>query len=262
MAYETVHSVKKALSILELICEKAMENQPVLLREAAAHAGIPPATARALLRTLEECGYVRRTGHGRYEEGVRSLRVLASGAALRHLPELARPLMEEGYREFGESFVLAALHNGRRVELLRIGSPSEASPEMRFQANAECYRMRTCRVILAWYSELQVDFFVEHNGLPGVDDWPECGGTRDGLAAELLRIRRSGGCCDLAGGLTATAVPVLNEAEEVIASLGCYSPVSRTDRARQFGIFNILQGYAAQIRGGLLRNHGFFRAEI
>ena len=105
-----------------------------------------------------------------------------------------------------------------------------------------------CRVILAWYSELQVDFFVEHNGLPGIDDWPECGGSREGLERELGTIRARGGCAERQNRLVAIAVPILTGGGDAIASLGCYAAASRTDKPRAAGIFKMLRDCADSIR--------------
>ena len=109
--------------------------------------------------------------------------------------------------------------------------------------------MRTVRVILAWYKPAQLDFFIRRNGLPNREDWPEANETRSGLLRELQKIREQGGCCDihLKRGLTATAVPILLPGDEVIGSLGCYSPLKSTDYIRQKGIFRLLQELAAGI---------------
>ena len=44
--------------------------------------------------------------------------------------------------------------------------------------------------------------------------------------------------------MTATAVPILLPGDEVIGSLGCYSPLAGTDFIRQKGIFRLLQEFA------------------
>ena len=47
--------------------------------------------------------------------------------------------------------------------------------------------------------------------------------------------------------MTATAVPILLPGEEVIGSLGCYSPIRDTDRIRQRGLFQLLREMAVRI---------------
>ena len=54
MAYQTVKSVKKALSILELLVEQSLDNKYLTLADISQSTGILPVTAHNLLRTLED----------------------------------------------------------------------------------------------------------------------------------------------------------------------------------------------------------------
>lgn len=244
MGYQTVKSVKKALAILELVHASAAQNKYVTLQEVAEKTGILPVTARNLLRTLEECEYVRRSGHGRYECGPRSFELLRAGGMIQRLPALARPILERAVSETGEAFMLVTLANGKRVELLRIGADSG----MRYQANEELYKMRTARVVLAWYPSEQLDYFLQHYRLPTAEEWPEAGETRAGLDRALEAIRLNGGCNDTSGNMAALAVPLFTSSDEILGSLGCYAPLNRTDLVRRAGIFKLLHDYADEIR--------------
>ena len=256
MAYQKVQSVIRALKIMELLREKSLRNEFVSPSEAAEAAGTSRITAYNILNTLAECGYVRHTARGRYEEGSRgSLLVLGTGITPL-LREAARPLMEQAAAVGRESFVLATLHNARRVELLRIGRIKNTRSAT-FEANEKLYSMRTTRVMLAWYKQHQLDYFIRHNGLPQIRDWQETNGTRNGLKTELARIRENGGCNDIHESvkLAVVAVPVFF-GNEIIASLGCYSPVNQTSSERQKGIFWLLQDCAEKINQTLLKMPG------
>lgn len=247
--YQKVKSLERALKIMELLREKSIRNEFVSPKEAAAAASISSVSAYNILNTLEECGYVRHCGRGKYEEGAKgALPILGTG----EMPRLragAQALLEEAASSGRESFLLVTLNNGKRVELLRMGKIKN-SRRAAFEANSEPYAMRTVRVILAWYKPAQLDFFIRRNGLPKKEDWPEANETRSGLNRELQKIRTFGGCCDIheKRGLTATAVPVFSQGEEVIASLGCYSPVKTTDPMRQKGLFRFLEEIAVRLR--------------
>lgn len=250
MAYQKVLSVVKAMKILECLREKTLRNEYLTLSEAAEAAEISHVSAYNLLKTLEECGYIRHSARGKYEEGAKN-GALSAGPNLSHrLCELAHPILERAASGGNESFVLVTLSNARRVELLRIGKIKN-SHHARFEANAQLYAMRTTRAILAWYSPVQLEYFVRRNGLPDEAAWPECKQSRTGLRHELDKIRGNGGCCDIHGQLTATAVPVFDDNGEVIASLGCYSPVVSTDYFRQQGIFKFLHDSALLIQDEL-----------
>ena len=246
--YQKVKSVERAMKILELLREKSIANEFVSPQEAAKAAGISPVSAYNILNTLADCGYVRHTGRGKYEEGAFGSLFLQGRGLIPRLCAEAEPLLKRAAASGKESFLLVTLNNGKRVELLRIGKIKNTRNAV-FEANAEPYAMRTVRVILAWYKPAQLDFFIRRNGLPGKEDWPEANETRSGLLRELQRIREQGGCCDThpKRGMTATAVPILLPGDEVIGSLGCYSPLASTDFIRQKGIFRLLQELASGI---------------
>jgi len=252
--YQKVKSVIRAIKIMELLREKSILNEYVSPQEAARAAGISSVSAYNNLNTLEECGYVRHSGRGKYEEGWKGSQTLLGAGVMPQLRSLAEPLLKEAASSGKESFLLVTLNNGKRVELLRIGKIKNNSRAV-FEANAEPYAMRTVRAILAWYRPAQLDFFIRRNGLPTKEDWPEVRETRSGLLRELRKIRELGGCCDthLKRGMTATAVPVLLPGDEVIGSLGCYSPLANTDFIRQKGLFRLLQEFASGISSSLSR---------
>ena len=252
MGYQTVKSVEKALAILELLRKLSAENKVLTLVEVEKNIGIIPQTARNLLRTLEHCGYVRRCGHGQYEEGGKAHNLFASGGILKKLREVASPIINQTMRDIGESLLLVTVVNGKRAELMRMKAPDDTLRDPVWTANAEFYRMRTTRTVLAWFTMEQLDFFIERNGLPSIEDWPECEHCLEGLKRELKRIRAAGGCNDRQGGLAAIAVPVFSPDDDIIASLGCYSPLSRTDKVRAAGIFKILQDCATSMRNRLM----------
>ncbi len=250
--YQKVKSVARALKIMELLRKKNIVNEFVSPREAADATGISAVSAYNILNTLVECGYARHSGRGKYEEGGREVLPTQGSGILPRLRAAAEPLLTEAAASGKESFLFVTLNNGKRVELLRIGRIKNSRNAV-CEANSEPYAMRTVRAILAWYNPAQLDFFIRRNGLPSKNDWPEASESRSGLLRELKRIHEQGGCCDihLKRGMTATAVPVLLPGDEVIGSLGCYSPLRSTDRIRQRGIFQLLQEMAAKIVAGL-----------
>lgn len=248
MAYQAVKSVKKAIAILELLADRSLGNREMTLREIARETGLLPVTARNLLRTLEECGYVSNPRHGRYTEGTRCRELFFSGSVLRQLRMVAEPAIRRCVHDLGESLLLVSIINGKRHELLRCQAADDPLQNPQWHAARHSYAMRTTRVILAWFTPGQLDFFIAENGLPSLEDWPECGGTREGLDRELMEIRAAGGCLDGQGSWMAIAVPILAGNGEVLASLGCYAQLSRTDKPRAAGIFKMLQDCAVSIR--------------
>ena len=125
MGYQPVKSVMKAVAILELLANRSLENRELSLGEIAAETGLLPVTARNLLRTLEECGYVSRLRHGHYAEGPRCRELFFSGGVLRRLRTVAEPWIRQSVAALGESLLLVAIVNGKRHELLRCQAPDD-----------------------------------------------------------------------------------------------------------------------------------------
>lgn len=251
MAYPTVKSVKKALAIMELIADRSRENQTLTLTEIAQTIGILPVTARNLLRTLEECGYVANPRHGHYTEGEACRRLFLSGGVQRRLREAAEPVVRQTVADLGESVLVVSIANGKRFELLRCQAPDDPLENPQWYANLHSYAMRTTRVILAWFTAEQLDYYIKTNGLPDAEDWPECAGSREKLVEELQIIRRRGGSAEQQKNWVAIAVPILTAGNEVIGSLGCYASIFRTDKPRAAGIFKMLHDCARDIRDRL-----------
>ena len=109
MGYQPVKSVMKAVAILELLANRSLENRELSLGEIAAETGLLPVTARNLLRTLEECGYVSRLRHGHYAEGPRCRELFFSGGVLRRLRTVAEPWIRQSVADLGASLLLVAI---------------------------------------------------------------------------------------------------------------------------------------------------------
>ena len=248
MGHQTVKSVVKAFTILEMLTSRTLENKTLTLSQIAKTTGILPVTARNLLRTLEECGYANRVSHGHYTEGDRCAKLFRAEGVLRRLKEVAQPIITQSVQDLGESLLLVSLIKNKRVELLRCQTVDDQMVAPQWSANEKFYQMRTTRAILAWFTAKQLDAFIEINGLPDEADWPECSNSLKKLKKELGKIRQAGGCSDIHGEYAAMAVPILTLGNEVIASLGCYAKRSRTDIPRATGIFKMLHDCAELIQ--------------
>lgn len=240
MGYSTVKSIEKAMSVLELLTDRALENRPLTLSEITKETAIPQVTARNILRTLEKCGYVTRIRHGQYEEGERCCKLFRSSGIIRHLTVAAAPILQKLSHDLNESVLLATIVNGKRVELIRCRVSHDNLKAPEWHANEEFYSMRTTRVMLAWFSKTQLEYFIERNKLPAYNAWPEVNNSSANLKHELKKIRINGGCRDIYGETLAIAVPVKNKAGDIVASLGCYMLCRRTDRNGIDAIFRQL----------------------
>jgi DNA-binding IclR family transcriptional regulator len=167
---------------------------------------------------------------------------------LRKLREVAEPVIRKTVNDLGESLLLVSIVRNKRVELLRCQAADDPLIDPQWSANENYYQMRTTRTILAWFTDEQLDDFIQTNGMPSIADWPECENSIVRLKHELSKIRSAGGCSDAHGSSAAIAVPILTTGNEIIASLGCYAPLTRTDKPRAAGIFKMLHDFATLIQ--------------
>jgi len=253
MGYETVKSVEKALSILNLLIDCAADARPLTLSDIAKQSGIPPNVSRNILRTMEKCGYAQRLRHGEYQEGSRCYQLLRSTGILRCLCEVAEPVMRQIEEELRESLLLVTVVNNKRLELLRVQTKTDCLYHPEWHASENIYAMRTTRVKLAWLTRFQLERFLQHNQLPDEQSWPEVCGSVANLRHELKKIRLAGGCLDETPACYAIAVPVMTKNGDCVASLGCYAMYERTNRKRAEQIFELLHCKAQEITVGMAK---------
>lgn len=85
------------------------------------------------------------------------------------------------------------------MELIRCRVSHDNLKAPEWHANEEFYSMRTTRVMLAWFSKTQLEYFIERNKLPAYNAWPEVNNSSANLKHELKKIRINGGCRDIYG---------------------------------------------------------------
>lgn len=96
-------AAKRALEIIETV---AASPEAVSLSDIARRVDLPKSSAHALIRTLDEEGYLVRDARGAYSLGPRLLRLLNQLPHRFDLPRVARPIMEELVNAIGETAIL------------------------------------------------------------------------------------------------------------------------------------------------------------
>lgn len=181
--------------------------QPVLsLSEVAQRAGLARPTARRILLTLAELGYVRSTGGG----NSLTPQVLELGMAYVSslgLWDLARPHMKDLVARTHESSSMSQLDGSDIVYMARVAVPKLIALRVDIGTRFPAARTSQGKVLLAWKDQGEVDDIL---ALP----------TRSGLAPEpavedfqqhLAQVREQGYAYadeELAPGIRSVAVPV------------------------------------------------------
>jgi IclR family transcriptional regulator, pca regulon regulatory protein len=208
------------------------EHPAPTLSDIARSAAIPPATARRCLLTLEELGYVTR--HGR--SFLLRPKVLELGAAYldsMDIDHLIKNHLEELAQKTGDSAAMSVLDGNDIVYVARASVRTllrlEAHVGSRFPAHATSMG----RVLLAGLSPERLQHYFATARLEALTDRTVC--DREALRALIEECRRCGYAAvadELAYGVVALAVPVLDQAGRVVAALNSSSHSGRTTRAR------------------------------
>ena len=242
---------------LQVLLALGQQSRGLTLSEVAALARLPAATARRCLHTLEELGYVTRAGRS----FLLRPKVLELGAAYLHamnVEALAQAHLERLARETGDSAALSVLDGVDIVYIARASVRTLVRLEAHVGSRFPAYPTSMGRVLLAglspeglrkYFAEASFRALTEHTLT-----------QRAQLTRRIDDCRRNGYAAvadELAYGVVAVAVPVLDEAGRVVAALNSSShskKVSAAELVRQR--LGTLQQISRQISGELRRVPG------
>jgi len=234
---EAMGGLAKGLAVIRAF---GRDHAALSLSDIARSAGMPAATARRCLLTLEELGYVTRNGRS----FLLRPKVLELGAAY---------LLEELARETADSAALCVLDGAEIAYVARTSVRTllrlEAHVGSRFPAHATS----TGRVLLAGLGAERLQHYFANARFEAltantvVD--PQTLGT---LIDEARRNGYSAVEDELAYGVIALAVPVFDHRGHVVAALNSSSHSGRTTRTRLIrGRLAMLQQVSRQISADL-----------
>jgi IclR family pca regulon transcriptional regulator len=177
------------------------------LSEVASAAGLARPTARRLLLTLEELGFVRSA------DGVFRLtpKVLALGTAYVSglgLWDIARPHLEDLVARTGESSSMAQLDGSDIVYVARVAVPKLIALRVEIGTRFPAVQTSQGKVLLA---ALPPDRLAAVLAEPSRSGLPATARLHDDLEAELVQVRARGWALadeELAPGVRSVAVPV------------------------------------------------------
>jgi IclR family transcriptional regulator, pca regulon regulatory protein len=203
--------------------------QPVMSLVAVANAShLPRPTARRILKTLEELGYVRQVGGG-YELTPRVLDLGMSYVLSRGLWEVARPHMEALVARTRESSSIAQLDGSDIVYVARVAVPKIVTLAVTIGTRFPAMQTSLGKVLLAALPPAEVDRVLAEPSRSGiVPRWQPEAGER---AATMREVRARGWALtdeQLAPGIRSVAVPLRDGDGRVIAALNVNSHAAET----------------------------------
>ena len=198
-----VEALARGLDVLAVLGDG-----PMTLAEVAAAADLARPTARRLLLTLEEIGYVGLRD-GSYALTPRVLRLGMAYVGAQGLWDVARPHLEDLVARTGESSSMAQLDGSDIVYVARVAVPKIIALRVEIGTRFPAVQTSQGKVLLAALSpdDLERTLGVpSRSGLP-----PYIGRSPEQLREELTEVRARGWALadeELAPGVRSIAVPV------------------------------------------------------
>ena len=203
--------------------------QPVMsLAAVAAASGLPRPTARRILLTLEELGYVRQAANG-YELTPRVLDLGMSYVLSRGLWEVARPHMEALVARTRESTSIAQLDGSDIVYVARVAVPKIVTLAVTIGTRFPAMQTSLGKVLLAALPPAEAERVLAEPSRSGIAPrWQPDASER---AAALREVRARGWALtdeQLAPGIRSVAVPLRDGDGRVIAAMNVNSHAAET----------------------------------
>ena len=211
-----VESLARGLDVLRCFDES---HRAMSLAEVAAATGLARPTARRLLLTLEELGYVRSVGAA-FSLTPKVITLGTAYVASLGLWDIARPHLEALVSQTGESSSMAQLDGSDIVYVARVSVPKIIALRVDIGTLFPAPQTSQGKVLLAALSPEELDatlLIPSRAGLPRY-----IGKTRESLDEELTRVRARGWAVadeELAPGVRSIAVPVRDGTGTVRAAM-------------------------------------------
>lgn len=218
---------------LEVIAAFRPGRPVITLADVAAATGLARPTARRILLTLIDLGYVRSTGSAPGQAGFAlTPRVLELGTAYVHsmgLWEIARPHMERLVARTHESSSIAQLDGSDVVYVARVSVPKIVTLAVDIGTKFPALPTSLGKVLLAALSPEEVDRTLAEPSRSGIAPrWQPDRAERD---AELAQVRARGWALTdekLAPGIRSVAAPLRDGTGRVVAALNVNAHAAET----------------------------------
>jgi IclR family pca regulon transcriptional regulator len=222
-----VTALARGLSVMKAFDE---QNAQLTLSDVARIVGLPRASARRALLTLESLGYV--TSNGRmFSLSPQVLTLARAYLASSPVPRVAQGFLENVSETLGESCSLSILHGEEVIYIARSTRKRIGSLHRDVGAHLPAHCTSMGRVLLAALGEPELDAFLARAALTSFTPYTIT--DKNQLGEILDKVRRSGYSLvdqELEIDLRSIAVPVHNAGGRVIAGMNVSAQASRTPK--------------------------------
>jgi IclR family pca regulon transcriptional regulator len=196
--------------------------------DVAARASLPRPTARRLLMTLEQLGYVR-SSNGSFTLTTKVLELGTTYIAALGIWELARPHLEALVAKTGESSSMSQLDGSDIVYVARVPVPKIIALSVHIGTRFPAVATSMGQVLLADLTPAQLTRVMRTPSLSGII--PRIKPSRRELETTLVEVRERGWALSderLALGIRSVAAPVRDAAATTVAAVNVTVHASET----------------------------------
>jgi IclR family pca regulon transcriptional regulator len=229
-----VTALARGLSVLKSFDE---QHERLTLSEVARIAGMPRASARRALLTLQSLGYIDSDGR-LFSLSPQVLTLARAYLASSPVPRIAQGFLETLSDRLGESCSLSILHGDEAVYIARSARKRIGSVHRDVGAHLPAHCTSMGRVLLAALADAELDRFLKRAQLTRYTPHTVTGKSE--LHAMIEKVRRNGFSLvdqELEIDLRSIAVPVQNAAGRVIAAMNVSAQASRTPKKQLTEVF-------------------------
>jgi IclR family pca regulon transcriptional regulator len=237
---------------LDVIRAFAGNRGAMTLSEVAERAAIARASARRVLMTLQQLGYVSADGR-RFRLTPKILDLGYSYLSSLDVWEYAEPIMEELVAQVRESCSASVLDGDEIVYVLRVPTSRIMSINLGIGTRLPAYATSMGRVLLAGLPAGELEAYLNRTQRPALTPHTVTGA--DELRAIAGDVRAKGWALvdqELEVGLRSIAVPLSNEAGRVVAALNVSAHATRvTAKAMVSDLLPRLEAAQSRINAAL-----------
>jgi IclR family pca regulon transcriptional regulator len=234
-----IKSLVKGLKIIDLISQ---HESPLKLEELVRISGVKKTSCFRILQTLVGSGYALKDRNtGGYFIGPKIISIGLTALENRGIRELALPFMKEIRQRTGATVNLAILNGSDVIFVERLQSAHIVEGNLRVGSRLSAHLSSMGKVILAYLPEAELEAVLKQIRFERKTD--KTLASIRALNEELKKIRAAGYAVnneELATGLFAVAVPLLNHTGVAVAGLNISFLLARHSRTEAMQNFRPL----------------------
>lgn len=219
-----IQSLERGLAVMNSF---SRERTNQTLSEVAQVTGLTRATARRVLLTLTELGYVHQSSRS-FSLTPKMLDLGYSYLSSLEVVEVAQRPMERLVEEVRESSSMSVLDGSEIVYVARVPTKRIMTIALALGSRLPAYPTSMGRVLLSGLSDSQIDDYIERTRLEGLT--PRTVTDPDELRSAIDEVRAKGFALvdqELEEGVRSIAAPIFNSRREIIAAINISCHASR-----------------------------------